>query len=78
MKTHSGAKKRFVLTASGKIKGKATGMRHNLGTKTTKQKRHLNQDTILGSTERDRVLNMLNAPKTFRKKRRVFKAVNAA
>ena len=32
-KTHSGAKKRFKLTGSGKIKKQQSGMRHNLEVK---------------------------------------------
>lgn len=40
-KTHSGAKKRFRVTASGKIKRKKQGMRHLLSHKSSKRKRHL-------------------------------------
>ena len=38
-KTHSGAKKRFKLTGSGKIKYQKTNMRHRLTQKDTKRKR---------------------------------------
>jgi large subunit ribosomal protein L35 len=41
MKTNSGAKKRFTLTGSGKIKRKHAYLRHILTKKTTKQKRNL-------------------------------------
>ena len=41
VKTSSGAKKRFVLTGSGKIKRKHAFKRHILTKKTTKQKRAL-------------------------------------
>ncbi|MBO5227025.1 MAG: 50S ribosomal protein L35 [Ruminococcus sp.] len=38
-KTHSGAKKRFKLTGSGKIKYQKTNKRHRLTQKDTKRKR---------------------------------------
>jgi large subunit ribosomal protein L35 len=38
-KTHSGAKKRFKLTGSGKIKYQKTNRRHRLTQKATKRKR---------------------------------------
>ncbi len=41
MKTNSGAKKRFVLTASGKIKRKHAYKSHILTKKSTKRKRNL-------------------------------------
>lgn len=39
MKTHSGAKKRFKFTATGKIKYQRTNRRHRLTQKDTKRKR---------------------------------------
>ena len=41
IKTHSGAKKRFSLTKSGKIKRAHAFKRHILTKKTTKRTRHL-------------------------------------
>ena len=41
IKTNSGAKKRFALTGSGKIKRKHAFKSHILTKKTTKQKRNL-------------------------------------
>ena len=41
MKTNSGAKKRFALTGSGKIKRKHAFKSHILTKKTTKRKRNL-------------------------------------
>ncbi len=41
LKTHSGAKKRFNLTKSGKIKRARAYKRHILTKKTTKRTRHL-------------------------------------
>ena len=43
-KTHSGAKKRFKLTGSGKLMKQQAGMRHNLEVKSGKRKRSLNQE----------------------------------
>ena len=43
-KTHSGAKKRFKVTGSGKIMKQQAGMRHNLEVKSGQRKRRLNTD----------------------------------
>jgi large subunit ribosomal protein L35 len=50
-KTHSGAKKRFKLTGSGKIKRQQAGMRHNLEVKSGQRKRRLNQDQIVAPAD---------------------------
>ena len=41
MKSNSGAKKRFKLTASGRVKRKRANLRHNLTGKSAEQKRRL-------------------------------------
>jgi large subunit ribosomal protein L35 len=41
LKTNSGAKKRFQVRPGGKVKHKKASGRHNAGSKTEKQKRHL-------------------------------------
>jgi len=46
-KTHSGAKKRFKVTGSGKVMKQQAGMRHNLEVKRSQVKRRLNQDEVL-------------------------------
>jgi large subunit ribosomal protein L35 len=46
-KTHSGAKKRFKITGSGKLMKQQAGMRHNLEVKSGKRKRSLNQEQVL-------------------------------
>ncbi|GGK99990.1 50S ribosomal protein L35 [Salinibacterium xinjiangense] len=46
-KTHSGAKKRFKLTGTGKVMKQQSGMRHNLEVKSGKRKRSLNQEQVL-------------------------------
>ena len=61
MKTNSGAKKRFTLTGSGKIKRKHAFKRHILTKKTTKQKRNLTHDALVASVDEKNVKNMLCA-----------------
>jgi large subunit ribosomal protein L35 len=46
-KTHSGTKKRFKLTGTGKVMKQQAGMRHNLEVKSGKRKRSLNQEQVL-------------------------------
>ena len=52
IKTHSGAKKRFNLTKSGKVKRAMTKKRHLLNGhgKTTKLKRHLRKEGFADAT----------------------------
>ena len=45
-KTHSGAKKRFKLTGTGKLMKQQAGMRHNLEVKSSKRKRRLNAEQV--------------------------------
>jgi large subunit ribosomal protein L35 len=47
MKTHSGAKKRFSLTGTGKVKFKRAKMRHILTKKSNKLKRNLAKGSTL-------------------------------
>ena len=51
LKSNSGAKKRFKVTGSGKIKRKHAYKSHLLAHKSTKQKRHLRKFTIIDKTE---------------------------
>ena len=60
MKTKSGAKKRFTLTGTGKIKRKHAFKSHILTKKTTKQKRNLTHITLVSSSDMNRVKDMLN------------------
>ena len=48
MKTHKGSKKRFRVTASGKLKRRQAGKKHLLSHKTGKRKRHLRGPLING------------------------------
>ena len=59
MKTNSGAKKRFKLTGTGKIKRKHAFHSHILTKKTTKQKRNLVHDTLVFPGDEARIKAML-------------------
>lgn len=59
MKTKSGAKKRFVVTASGKIKRKHAFKNHILTKKETKRKRNLRHMTLVDKSDMGRVKEML-------------------
>ena len=58
MKTNSGAKKRFDITGTGKIKRKHAYKRHTLTKKTNKRKRHLGH-TTLASARDEKMLKRL-------------------
>ncbi|MEN0104006.1 MAG: 50S ribosomal protein L35 [Curtobacterium sp.] len=58
-KTHSGSKKRFKVTGSGKIMKQQAGMRHNLEVKTAKRKARLNEDQVLAKADAKNVKKLL-------------------
>ncbi|HBH24236.1 MAG TPA: 50S ribosomal protein L35 [Cytophagales bacterium] len=60
VKTKSGAKKRFKLTGTGKIKRKHAFKSHILTKKETKQKRNLTHSAIVHKSDKARVKDMLN------------------
>jgi large subunit ribosomal protein L35 len=60
VKTKSGAKKRFKLTGTGKIKRKHAYKSHILTKKETKQKRNLTHDALVDKADVQRVKKMLN------------------
>ena len=59
MKTNSGAKKRFALTGSGKIKRKHAFKSHILTKKTKKQKRNLTHSGLVHKSDESNVKQML-------------------
>ena len=61
MKTKSGAKKRFSLTGTGKIKRKHAYKSHILTKKSKKRKRNLTYDTIVDKADEKNVRAMLKA-----------------
>jgi large subunit ribosomal protein L35 len=60
VKTKSGAKKRFKLTGTGKIKRKHAFKSHILTKKTIKQKRALTHMALVSPADEGRVKDMLN------------------
>lgn len=59
MKTNSGAKKRFALTGSGKIKRKHAFKSHILTKKTKKQKRNLTHFALVAKANENSVKELL-------------------
>ena len=59
LKTHRGARKRFKITANGKIKCGHSLKRHILTKKSPKRKRHLRKAGILTAADTKRVREML-------------------
>ncbi len=59
MKVNSGAKKRFKVTGTGKIKRKHAYHSHILTKKTTKRKRNLVHDTLVSNSDSNRIHTLL-------------------
>lgn len=51
LKTKSGAKKRFKLTATGKVKSAQTGKRHGMIKRSNKQIRNLRGTSVLSDSD---------------------------
>jgi large subunit ribosomal protein L35 len=62
MKTHSGAKKRFKLTATGKVRGRHSFTSHILEKKSPKRKRRLGTPAVISKDDEPRVKILLGAP----------------
>ena len=60
VKTNSGAKKRFVLTGTGKVKRHPAYHSHILTKKTKKQKRNLDHATLVVTENMKQVRDLLN------------------
>jgi len=59
MKTNSAAKKRFKLTASGKLKREKAYKSHILTKKSSKTKRNLRQSTTVNASDEGRIKKLL-------------------
>lgn len=59
IKTHSGAKKRFKLTKTGKVKRAHAFKSHILNKKTTKRKRNLRKTTVADVTNTAAIKKMV-------------------
>lgn len=58
-KTHKGTKRRFRVTAKGKVKHRFSGTSHLAFRKTHKQKRNLRGTTTVNKTEAKKILKAL-------------------
>jgi large subunit ribosomal protein L35 len=59
MKSNSGAKKRFKLTGTGRVKRNKAYRRHILTKKTTTQKRNLRGGALVDKTQEHQIKAML-------------------
>ena len=59
-KTHKGTKKRFKVSAGGKVKYRKTGRGHLLSHKSGNKKRKLRTPRILGEVDARRIRDLLN------------------
>jgi large subunit ribosomal protein L35 len=62
-KTHSGAKKRFRVTATGKVRGRHAFTTHILEKKSAKRKRALSRPAEISAVDAPRIKRMLGVPK---------------
>jgi large subunit ribosomal protein L35 len=61
MKSHSGAKKRFKLTATGKVRGRSAFTSHILEKKSPKRKRRQGRPAVIAKADEPRVKILLGA-----------------
>jgi large subunit ribosomal protein L35 len=59
MKTHSGAKKRFRKTGTGKLRARHAFTSHNMGKKAAKRKRRLGRPVEVAEGDRAEVNRLL-------------------
>jgi large subunit ribosomal protein L35 len=58
-KTHKGVKKRFRVTATGKVKHRSSGTSHLAARMTQKRKRHLRGTAVLAPQFTEQIKTML-------------------
>lgn len=58
-KTHSGAKKRYKVTGTGKLMREQAGVRHNLEVKSSRRKRRLNAEKPLAHGDSQQAKRLL-------------------
>lgn len=61
MKTNSGAKKRFSLTGTGRVKRKQAFASHILTKKSPKTKRNLRESTLVSKVDEPRIKRLIVA-----------------
>jgi large subunit ribosomal protein L35 len=59
MKTHKGTKKRFRLTATGKVKHRSAGTSHLAARMSHKRKRNLRGTTVVDKVEAQKIRDAL-------------------
>ena len=59
MKTHSGAKKRFKVTAKGKVRGRHAMRSHILGKKNAKRRRRLDASKNMAEADAPKIKQLL-------------------
>jgi len=63
MKTHSGAKKRFKKTATGKLRGRRAYSSHILEKKSPKRKRKMSKPVEIAPSDQKKVRTLLGGGK---------------
>ncbi|WNB84826.1 50S ribosomal protein L35 [Cellulomonas sp. ATA003] len=58
-KTHSGAKKRFRITGSGKVMREQAGTRHLLEHKSSRRTRRLSTDQVVSPADTSKIKKLL-------------------
>jgi len=61
MKTHSGAKKRFKVTGTGKLIHKGAGKGHHMEVKSSRRARRISMDTVLPTSEAKKIRRLLGS-----------------
>jgi len=59
MKTHSGAKKRFKITGTGKLVHRKAGKGHHMEVKTSRRVRRLNVESVLNTSDAKKARRLL-------------------
>lgn len=59
MKSHKGARSRFKITGTGKIRRRQANLNHFLGKKSSSQKRRLAKSTVVDESDVKRIRRML-------------------
>ena len=63
MKTHSGTKKRFKVTGTGKVRGRSAFTSHILEKKSPKRKRRHREPAVISRQDAGRVKELLGVKK---------------
>ena len=64
MKPHSGAKKRFKVTATGKVRGRSAFSSHILEKKSPKRKRRLARPAVISKHDEAQVKTLLGVKRS--------------